>query len=80
MASHTPATPKPSPPRYRIVVYDLSRGPSTKMMESTGEAFHLGVGAQEAGGLLIYQSAVGNPETLRAIAQVIADHPTGIES
>ncbi|MGH2708466.1 MAG: hypothetical protein ACRDJF_02105 [Actinomycetota bacterium] len=50
------------------------------MMESTGEAFHLGVGAQEAGGLLIYQSAVGNPEMLRAIAQVIADHPTGIES
>lgn len=67
-------------PHYRVVIYDVSGPRSTKVAESTGEAYHVAVGHAEVDRLVVYHSAAGRPDLLRDLAQIVADHPTGTES
>jgi hypothetical protein len=63
--------------RFRVVVYAIEEGNERVVMEGTGTGHHAAVGYFDGKKVVGKHSVGGPPAVLNALAQLIADYPTG---
>ena len=68
------------PARYRVTVTELVDDTATVVMDATGAGFHAAVGDLEQARLRAEHGIGGPPHLLEHLAQLIADHSTGLNN